>query len=301
MKRTLRTIARAWRGEEAVERDAALAAIAVLTETCERVAAGDLEARLMKVQVGGIPDETEAALRSAFNSMLDVMDAYMRESSAAITAASEKRFYRRLLEPGLRGSFLDGARIIETGRVAMEAANDAARSAAEARSDLATRIEQALVGLTDEVSGAADSMGQTAVGVSEFALEAREEAQTARGTVESLRASTEGIRHAVSLITQIAEQTRMLALNATIEAARAGEAGRGFAVVATEVKGLADESSESSKTIISGVAEMKEAAESTIGVLEGVTGRISEMSGRIEHLVTAAHGHGDGSGLIPVA
>lgn len=56
--------------------------------------------------------------------------------------------------------------------------------------------------------------------------------------------STQGMMTALSSITDIAEQTNLLSLNASIEAARAGEAGKGFAVVATEIRQLADNSSE---------------------------------------------------------
>jgi methyl-accepting chemotaxis protein len=42
----------------------------------------------------------------------------------------------------------------------------------------------------------------------------------------------------VSIIEEIARQTRMLSLNATIEAAKAQEHGKGFAVVAAEVRAL---------------------------------------------------------------
>lgn len=67
----------------------------------------------------------------------------------------------------------------------------------------------------------------------------------------------EDIAHFVEIIQSIAEETNLLSLNASIEAARAGENGRGFSVVAEEIRKLADNSSETAKTIQQVIEEVR--------------------------------------------
>jgi len=68
-------------------------------------------------------------------------------------------------------------------------------------------------------------------------------------SVRSLEEASLQIDNAMSLISQISEQTKLLSLNASIEAAKAGIEGRGFAVVAQEIRKLADQSKQATDEI----------------------------------------------------
>ncbi|MFO0624589.1 MAG: methyl-accepting chemotaxis protein [Polyangiales bacterium] len=92
------------------------------------------------------------------------------------------------------------------------------------------------------------------------AREASSTAERATATVNGLDQASQRIGKVVTVITDVANQTRLLALNAAIEAARAGATGRGFAVVASEVKNLATQTAEATETIGAQVEEIQQVA-----------------------------------------
>lgn len=139
---------------------------------------------------------------------------------------------------------------------------DTATSQASAVSEATATIEE----LTQSFGAVADG-ARRVLDIAEDSLEAAQQGrgfiQTSVMNVEMLAGGSvavaqgaehlgevaEDISQVTTLISSIAEQTKILALNAAIEAARAGEAGKGFGVVATEIRTLADSVSTSAGRI----------------------------------------------------
>ena len=133
-------------------------------------------------------------------------------------------------------------------RGTLEEAQLAAKRQVQALSDLGTQVQE--IGRAQNGIGDITHLNLGAVDRARKAVAAVGAEVT--GIVGSLRQ----VSDAADTITQIALQTRLVAFNASVEAKRAGEAGRGFGVVADAVKDLAAKVEQTSKQILSTVAEL---------------------------------------------
>lgn len=177
---------------------------------------------------------------------------------------------------------------ITTGAVRIAASSDDMRGSlqyATARlSDNAASVQQVAAGIDEitermhhvdhyikeTIAQAVD--GEAIVGQNIAQMQDVEQAmQTASNTIIELNEQTQHVSRAVTMIHSIADQTNLLALNASIEAARAGEHGRGFAVVAQEVRKLAEQSQEFTKSIATIVTKIQQ------GTLEATTNMENAM------------------------
>lgn len=86
-------------------------------------------------------------------------------------------------------------------------------------------------------------------------------------SMENIAAAADKINEIVKTVEDIASKTNILALNASIESARAGEAGKGFAVVAGEVRTLAEQVGEATRTIADLVRNANTAIDEGIGIV----------------------------------
>ncbi len=199
-------------------------------EVCRTAAAGDLEQRILNID----PMDDRAELFHAINHLLDMTDAFVRESTASLEYASQGKFLRRVLENGMGGTFRRAANSINSATQMMHVKTEDLKAA--------ERRREALEG---EFSATLQMVGGLK------------------------RASTQ-IGDVIMVIKKIASQTNLLALNASIEAARAGEAGRGFAVVVEEVKSLAGQTAGATADIQRQIEAIQTATEEAVDSIQGI-------------------------------
>ena len=161
---------------------------------------------------------------------------------------------------------------------------------ASSADDLSTRAAEQASSL-EQTAASMEQMASTvtmnadnAVVANELVQQTREAALTGTTVVQQaadamgkISEASSQISEIIGLIDSIAFQTNLLALNAAVEAARAGEHGRGFAVVATEVRALAQRSSNASKEI----RELIETSGQRVVDGEGLVQRSADSLGQI--------------------
>jgi methyl-accepting chemotaxis protein len=97
----------------------------------------------------------------------------------------------------------------------------------------------------------------------------------------------EQINNITNMIKTISDKTNLLALNAAIEAARAGDAGRGFAIVAEEIRGLAEQSKESSKEINILIKDISLGADNVVNITQTVNGHLKIQNSVVDNTVNS--------------
>lgn len=165
----------------------------------------------------------------------------------------------------------------------------------------AATLEQAVAAL-DELTTSIKAAADGAKEVEGIVLGARTDAdrsgEVVKDAVEAMNeieTSSNQIQQIIAVIDDIAFQTNLLALNAGVEAARAGEAGKGFAVVATEVRALAQRSSEAAlqiKSLIGGASQQVERGVTLVGrtgeALTAIVKQVTEISHHITRIASSA-------------
>lgn len=201
---------------------------------CQRIAQGDFEARILGIPVRGVTGE----LLHSVNDMIDGCDAFVRESTAAMAALNDNKYYRRILPGGLHGGLLHGAK-------AMNAATDSI-------ADRIRNFERQTSELESTVGGIVSALDSGAVEMSSTAGNLRTGASSTLTRVTSVAAASE---QASANMQSVASATARLSSSASEVGA---DVNRSAAIAGRAVERVAD-------------------AASNVDVLRAVAVRISEV------------------------
>jgi len=183
-------------------------------ELCECLAKGDFEKRLVNIVERGDFGKFQWTL----NEMVDYVDSYVRESTAAMECISHNQYYRRILEDGMKGDLLRGARIINVASQSVEAkmngfvniANDFELSLKDVVGDINNTVSS----LTET----ADNMGAAVVMTREGATAAVESSDETSLNVQAISSAAEEMSSSVTEISQQVTRASDIAQNAVREA-----------------------------------------------------------------------------------
>jgi len=249
-------------------------------ETLEKAIEGEVDG-MVKAAVAGdfsqrVPLEGKKDfmlnLANAMNSLCETTGKALDEFAGMFGALAEGDMTPRVSGEyqGMFGKLKDDAnsmaeRIGSTISEIKQAAREVSNASAEistSTTDLSQRTEEQAASLEEtsasmeEISATVKKNAENAQQANQFTSETRSVAERGGAVVGNavnamarIEESSRKISDIIGVIDEIARQTNLLALNAAVEAARAGEAGRGFAVVATEVRSLAQRSSQAAKDI----------------------------------------------------
>ncbi len=216
-------------------------AIKDATAICKRLEAGDFEARLINIPQDG---EISEFLWSV-NEMTDRMDAFVREATAAMEYVSHNQYFRRILEDGLDGALLGGARIINT----------ATQSVAKKMGDFA-----------DVANDVDDSLKSVMGQINETVFSLENNTNTMESAVTQARGETE----------KAASNSNETSLSAQSISAAAEQMSASIAEISTQITRTA--------TIATGAVESADEARQTVNTLAETAETISQVIATIEDI-----------------
>jgi methyl-accepting chemotaxis protein len=248
-------------------------------------------------------------LAESMNVMCDNMSRVMDDLVAMLSALAEGDLTQRI-DANYQGTFeilknsanTSAEQLAKTMGDIKAATREVTNASAEistSTNDLSQRTEEQAASL-EETSASMEEIAATVKKNAENAQQANKSAANARDVADrggqvvakaveamgQISSSSSKISDIIGVIDEIARQTNLLALNAAVEAARAGEAGRGFAVVATEVRSLAQRSSQAAKDIKDLITNSNGQVQSGVDLVNRAGEALAEIVNSIRDVAT---------------
>lgn len=186
-----------------------------MTKTVSSLAKGDFESRLTNITEKGKVGEFQWAL----NEMVDAVDSFIREATAAMEHVSRNQYFRRIMESGMHGSLLNGARTINRATQNVE---DKMNGFVNVATDLDVSLKevvQQINATTKALESSADTMQKSVSITSQGADAAMRSSDSASMSVQTISAAAEEMSSCISEITQQMSRTSSISRMAVEQSA----------------------------------------------------------------------------------
>jgi methyl-accepting chemotaxis protein len=275
-----------------------------VSEVCIQAFKGDLEARVLGARDGGDIGRTQKAV----NDMLDIVDAFVRESAASMDYVSQGKTFRKVLTRGLPGSFRNGAIVINAGTDSMDRRVRELAVMAQNFGDSMDKVVQSLAQAADELSSdaesssaAAEETSRQASAVAAASEEASTNVQTVASAAEELSASITEITRQVTRSTQSTHQAVADAQHTDAQIKSLAEAAQRIGDVVKLISAIAGQTNllalnatieaaragEAGKGFAVVASEVKNLATQTARATEEIGAKITEMQSATSQSVQA--------------
>ncbi|MEZ5686686.1 MAG: nitrate- and nitrite sensing domain-containing protein [Paracoccaceae bacterium] len=232
--------------------------LGTIRQGLQRLADGDLTFRMESAQEG-VFEEIAVALDQARQAMHQTLERVISSAAAVEVSTSE-----------IAGAARDLSQRSENNAAMLE-------QTAASLSEMSDGVQK-----TATLSGAARGAARA---IEASAVQGHDVVQKTISAIEEIQRSSRQIAQVLKVIDDIAFQTNLLALNAGVEAARAGEAGRGFTVVASEVRALAQRSSDAAREVAEMVTRSGVSVEQGVAMVNQSGSALTEIVGQVQSIV----------------
>lgn len=258
--------------------------VQTVTDVMERLAAGDLDARLPERQSADEIGRMTRAIKAFRDQAIEHRRALeAREADRHTAAAEQARMRQQLADEVQReigagiaamGEELDGLRTLSRDLLRQQEVAVAKTGEVDVASQDSLALAEGFSAAVERLTAATSAIRQRVEQTTQVSSEAAGRAEAADADIEALVQAADSITRVIDLISNIAGQTKILALNAQVEAMRAGKAGASFIVVAEEVKALSTQTSAAVEEVSAQVAAIRKrtsgAAHTVRAIIENV-------------------------------
>ncbi len=203
-------------------------AFATVHTIAEKVAKGDLTARIINWDEYGDLSPTMAAINQAY----DLTDAYIRESGASLEAALNKEYHRVFLTQGILGDFGRGAEVINNAASAMQNMEETRKADLNKLADLfegqVLNVVANISAASEQTSANADILIHNANETQSMATTVAAAAEEASVNVQTVASATEELTSSVEEIAQLVANSSEKTTLSSAEASQTSETIREF-------------------------------------------------------------------------